>query len=138
MSKSPSKSRNIKSLKELSFNNFLENKVGKTLTVREINRLYNHFGFEDGVYYLTNTSGYVIDEGKLHTWDVEYYFYKSGQIKAESWHKDGKLDRVDRQPAYLYWYKNGNIKQQNWYKNDYFIEMMVLLIKLGMKMVKLK
>lgn len=116
-SKSPKRTRKSpKSLKKTSLEIFLKNKIGQRLSSKEIVLLYNNFGFVNEIYHLTDTSGYVIDGGKLHTWEVKYEFYNNNQVKSEKWYKDGKLHRINN-PALKEWYENDQIEREIWYKD---------------------
>lgn len=111
----------VKNLKEIILHTFLKNKVGQSLSDEEIILLYNNFGFINEVYYLSpdslrDTSGYIIDTGKLSTWDVKYEFYLNGKIKSETWYKNGKYHR-ENGPAYQLWYKNGQLWTEVWLKD---------------------
>jgi antitoxin component YwqK of YwqJK toxin-antitoxin module len=51
-------------------------------------------------------------------------YYNNGQIKKESWYKENKLHRVDKDnygltlPTEIYYHVNGQIKIKLWYEND--------------------
>lgn len=103
-----------KTLKVTALNKFLN----KNLTEIESNIISDISGFLNGVFYLTDTSGYILLTKRLYTWEVKRTFYDKNKTKkkTEEWVKNGKLHR-ENGPAYLEWYDNGQIAGEGWYKN---------------------
>jgi len=47
-------------------------------------------------------------------------WHENGQLKSQSWWKDGKRHRDSPEvlAAYIGWYKNGQLLIQSWWKDD--------------------
>lgn len=70
---------------------------------------------KDGTEWFLEKEIYRDENGKIYK-IIKYY--KNGNIKYETYKKDGKMHNIDDNPAYIDYYPEGNKKTEIYYNND--------------------